>query len=334
MNATDALTKLDNVLRGKHYSRSTRRTYLFWVRRYCEALKKNPQVRNAVDSRSRVETFLSGLARQEYSASSQNQAFNAVLFFYRNVLKQELGNIDALRAKKPKHIRTAAEPEDTRRFLAAIQDDSGYPMRLLAHMYYEMGLRLSEATRIRLKDISLRRQQVMIRNGKGGKDRIVSLPCSLYVPVQQQMRLASAMWEQDRQNDLPVPLPGRLSRKHPSSQFAQSWYWLFPAHRPCEHPRGSGRMYRWHIHESTVSKALTKAAKATGLSGRISAHVLRHSYATDLLNQGGNVRVIQASMGHKHLDTTMGYIHVTDDARLWSPLERVSVPTSETAVPA
>jgi len=321
MTETCALGKLDKVLRGKHYSRSTRKTYAFWVRRYCQALRGDDAVKRERDSSARVTAFLSSLAGQQYSASSQNQAFNALIFFYRHVQESELRNVDALRAKKPQRIREAAHPEDTKRFLGAVSETSGYPMRLIAHMYYECGLRLSEATRIRLKDVEPRSQHLMVRNGKGGKDRMVCIPCSLIFAVQHQMKRARVVSEADRRNELPVPLPGRLARKYPTARFSESWAWLFPAHRPCEHPRGSGKFYRWHVHESTVSKAIRAAARRVGMDGRLSAHVLRHSYATDLLNQGANVRQIQQQLGHKHMDTTMGYLHVPEGARLWSPLQ-------------
>jgi integron integrase len=321
MNAADAASKLDNVLRGRHYSSSTRKTYGHWVRRYCQALASDQTVKAQQDSRGRVEAFLSEMAARNYSAASQNQAFNALIFFYRHVVGVELEHVNALRARRPQRIREAAEPDDTRRFLDAVQDTCGYPIRLLAHLYYESGLRLSEATRIRLKDLSFRRQQILIRDGKGGKDRMVSMPCSLVYPLQRQAAVARAMWSRDARDSLPVPLPGRLDVKYPSAPLDEAWYWLFPAHRPCEYPQGSGRLYRWHVHESTVGRALSSAAKAVGMRGRISAHVLRHSYATDMLNQGANVRQIQAELGHKHLDTTMGYLHVPAGARLWSPLE-------------
>lgn len=318
MNKGAALMSLDKVLRGKHYSKSTRKTYGHWVRRYCQWLERT---KPTADSTRNATEFLSMMAAQNYSASSQNQAFNALVFFYRHVVKKDLENVDALRARKPQHIRQAAEPHDTRRFLESVSDESGYPMKLLAHLYYECGLRLSEATRIRIKDISLRQQRLTIRNGKGGKDRVVSLPCSLVYPIQRQAKTALAMWDQDHRSALPVPLPGRLAVKYPQAPFDGGWYWLFPAHKPCQYPKNSGSIYRWHVHESTVSKALTKAARSIGMQGRISAHVLRHSYATDLLNQGGNVRMIQREMGHKHIDTTMGYLHVPKGAKMWSPLE-------------
>ena len=318
MNQKTAIDKLYNSLRQRHYAKSTVKTYTAWVRQFCCSLAKMPP---EWSSEQKVEAFLSKMARSDYSASSQNQAFNSILYFYKHILDKPLQNIDALRAKKHQRIREAAHPEDTQRFLAAISEVSGYPMRLLAHLYYECGLRLSEATQIRLKDIEMRTQHITIRNGKGGKDRVVSLPCSLVYPIQRQIAKARCVWEQDRRNDLPVPLPGRLAKKYPSSPFQESWAWLFPAHKPCEYPKNSDKWYRWHVHESTVSRALRNAAKKVGLQGRISAHVLRHSYATDLLNQGGNVRMIQKSMGHKHLDTTMGYLHVPEGERLWSPME-------------
>lgn len=321
MNKTNALGKLDNILMGRHYSKKTRKTYRFWVRKFCDALRSDSSIAEAKESRERVERFLSSLAKADYSASSQNQAFNALIFFYRNVLGIELEKINALRARKPQRIREAADPVDTKRFLAAVPETSGYPMKLLAHLYYECGLRLSEATQVRLKDIALRKQTILIRNGKGGKDRMVNLPCSLVFPISRQIQKAKAMWEQDHRQDLPVPLPGRLAHKYRKAPFEQGWYWLFPAHKPCEYPAKSSQWFRWHVHESTVSRALRSAANSSGLKGKLSAHVLRHSYATDLLNQGANVRAIQQQMGHKYLDTTMGYLHVSNGFKLWSPME-------------
>lgn len=263
----------------------------------------------------KMEAFLTQIARQDVAASTQNQAFNAILFFYREVLKITLGKVDSLRAKKEVHLRYAPEAHDVRALIAAVKDDSDYPTALIVKLIYGCGLRVSEPLNLRVKDVLLADSKLVLCGAKGGKDRFVAIPCSLIEELRAQLVYARAVAEKDRISGLPVKLPGLLSTKYPHWQFSPKWAFVFPAHRPCEF---RGEVVRWRCHEANVQRAVRQAARPLGLD--ITPHHLRHAYATHCLNAGQNPRAIQQAMGHSQLETTMGYLH----AEAWSvrsPLE-------------
>jgi len=266
-----------------------------------------------------MERFLTQLARQDVSASTQNQAFCALLFFYREVAGITLGKVDSLRAKKPVHLRYAPEVAEIRLLLNQVKDVGEYPTRLIVHLIYGCGLRVSEPLNLRLKDVLLSESKLIIRGAKGGKDRFVSIPCSLSAQIKAQIEYAKTVSERDRLNRLPVALPGLLAKKYPHWQFSPKWAWLFPSHRPCEHPR-TGETVRWRCHEANVQRCVRAAARPLGLD--ITPHHLRHAYATHCLNAGQNPRAIQQAMGHSQLETTMGYLHA-EALSVKSPLELV-----------
>jgi integrase len=253
-----------------------------------------------------MEAFLTQLAQQNVAASTQNQAFCALLFFYREVLKQEVGKVDALRAKTPVHLRYAPEQGEVQAMLANVKDQGGYPTRLIVRLLYGCGLRVSEPLNLRLADVLLSESKLVIRCAKGGQDRVVAIPCALMLELETQVAIAKAVAAADRLNRIPVKLPGLLAKKYPHWQFAPKWAWLFPAHQTCADPR-SGKTVRWRCHEANVQRAVRVASRPLGLD--ITPHCLRHSYATHCLNRGTNVRAIQQAMGHKQLETTMGYLH-------------------------
>jgi len=329
MNKTQAIDAMRLVMRRKHMSLSTERSYCHWLKRYCAAIPSY----HCTSSRNRIEKFLTSLARQRVSASTQNQAFNAILFFYREVLHQEIGNINALRAKRPEHVRSAPSRDQVSELLMIVQDAHNYPTRLIVHMLYACGLRVTEPLNIRIKDVDLDHLRLTVRDGKHHKDRVVPLPSILAGPIESQRMYARSLWERDRRNGIPVPLPGRLHRKYPSARHSLQWYWLFPAHKPCKHPR-TGEMVRWRCHESNVQRAVRKAAAQMGMESLITPHVLRHAYATHVIDRGGSVRDLQSALGHKHLDTTMRY--VTPDAmKVRSPIEADhDLPAIPVTVPA
>ena len=264
-----------------------------------------------------MERFLTQLAHQDVSASTQNQAFCALLFFYREVLKIELGKVESLRANKPIHLRYAPEIGEVRKLLAGLKDVGGYPTTLIVKLIYGCGLRVTEPLNLRLKDLLLAESKLVIRGAKGGKDRFVSLPCSLMAELEAQSAYAKAVSEQDRINRVPVALPGLLANKYPHWQFAAKWAFLFPSRSTCVHPR-SGVTVRWRCHEANIQRAVRNAARPLGLD--ITPHHLRHAYATHSLNAGQNPRAIQQAMGHSQLDTTMGYLHA-EALSVRSPLE-------------
>lgn len=309
-----ALETLRDVIRRRHFSLATERSYLMWVSRYSRFVQERcPQGLPA----GKMEGFLTRLARQDVSASTQNQAFNALIFFYREVLKVDVGKVDSLRAKKPVHLRFAPEFSEVKKVMAAVTDVGGYPTALIVKLIYGCGLRVSEPLNLRVKDVLLEDSKLVICGAKGGKDRFVSLPCSLAVALAAQLKYAKVIAEQDRLNRIPVALPGLLAAKYPHWQFSPKWAFLFPSRATCEHPR-SGQIVRWRCHEANVQRAVRAAARPLGLD--ITPHHLRHAYATHCLNGGQNPRAIQQAMGHSNLETTMGYLHA-EAMSVKSPLE-------------
>ena len=263
-----------------------------------------------------MEGYLTALARNDVSASTQNQAFNAILFLYR-ALGVEVGNVKALRAKRPARIRDCPSRPDVFKMLDASEDTGGYPTRLIVHLLYGCGLRVTEPINLRIRDVMLVDSRLIIRAAKGDKDRAVSIPCQLVPAIQQQMKVARSVWE--AQKSTPVALPGRLAKKYPSAPFAVQWAFLFPANRPVAHPR-TGQLVRWRCHEANVQRCVRRAAQKAGIDGTITPHCLRHSYATHAMQGGAFVRDVQVVMGHANLETTMGYLHA-ETGRVASPLE-------------
>jgi integrase len=268
-----------------------------------------------------LETFLTDLTlKLDVSASTQNQAFNALVFFYKVVLEKPLGDVNALRAHRPVHERHAPTPAETSALLQTVRNHAGYPTNLIARMLYGCGLRVTEPLNLRIKDIDLERRTLCIRGAKGGNDRVVALPASLISELTKQIELARLVWQRDRQTRTPVMLPHRLAKKYPHYQFSCGWAWLFPANNLCRDPR-SGTLVRYRVHEANVQRAVKNASRKLGIC--VLPHELRHAFASDCLHRGTNPRAIQKVMGHKYLETTMGYFHA----------EALSVPSPLDALP-
>ncbi len=315
MNLPFAIEQLRNVLRRQHKALATESNYIYWLRHYVTAMKGMP---DSLSSEQKLECFLTGLARhRDLSASSQNQALNAILFFYKEVLGQSLQGIDSLRAKRPGHLRRAPSVAETQALLQTVRDLAGYPTNLIARLLYGCGLRVCEPLNLRIKDVNLERLSLFIIGAKGGKDRVVALPRSLAPELVQQMEFARAVWRRDQQNRIPLMLPHQLARKYPDYQFAWSWAWLFPAQHPCRHPRTRTEV-RYRMHEANVQRAIQQARRKLGIS--VLPHELRHGYATHCLENGVNPRAIQQAMGHASLETTMGYLHA-ESLSVPSPLD-------------
>jgi len=260
------------------------------------------QMPSELSSEAKIERFLTELSvKHDVSASTQNQAFNALLFFYKDVLGVELKGIDALRATRPSHIRTAPSRDDTFRLLAAVKDVGGYRTNLATRLMYGCGLRVSEAVSIRVKDLKLDQSRLFVMGAKGGKDRVVNLPCSLATDFADQVEAARRVWSVDVRNRLPIQLPHQLAKKYPELEWSFGWAWLFPLRNPCADPR-TGRMVRWHMLASAVQRAVKEARRRTGIM--IVPHQLRHAYATHSLDRGVNMKALQEAMGHSQLETT------------------------------
>lgn len=315
MKANEAMEKARAVMRRQHKSMGTEQTYLGWLRRYMGALAGMPV---GIASEKKLELFLTELAlKHDVSASTQNQAFNAICFFYKDVLGYPLQNVDALRATRPNHLRHAPTVPETRALLAAIKEVGGYPCNLITRLLYGCGLRVSEPLNLRIKDVDLTCGKLFIMGGKGRKDRVVALPCSLAEEIRQQMEGAKAVWQRDGRAKIPLEVPHQLARKYPEYRFAWPWAWLFPSRWPCKHPR-TGAIVRYRMHEANVQRAIKLARRQLGIM--VLPHELRHAYATHCLNQGVNIKSLQEAMGHECIETTIGYCHA-EALRVPSPLE-------------
>lgn len=298
----------------RHLAISTEQSYCAWVARFCDA-QQTDRASIAITSEQRVERFLTGLAAYGVSASTQNQAFNALVLFYREIVGKPLEKVDALRAKAPMHLRRAPSADEVRALLSEVQRTADFSTNLAIRLIYGCGLRVTEPLSLRIKDVL--EDRLVIRAAKGGKDRVVALPCSLATDLHEQTESARIVWRRDSAARMPVALPGLLATKYPSDQFCWPWAWLFPAAHPCVHPR-TGQMVRWRLHEANVQRAIRRAGRKLNL--RILPHELRHAYATHCLDRGANPRALQQAMGHASLETTMGYLHA-DAMNVRSPIE-------------
>ena len=299
------LDRLRDEIRRRHYSRSTETAYVQWARRFILFHgKRHPNDMGAAE----VSAFLSALAtRGRVAASTQNQALNALVFLYRQLLGRELGELDAIvRAKRPQRLPVVLSELEVSRLLANL---SGEP-RLVACLLYGGGLRVLEGVSLRVKDLDLARGELMVRDGKGRKDRVTVLPRALGAELRRQLEHAREVWQDDlRRGSCGVALPDALARKYPSAPREWAWQWVFPAAR-CFVERQTKRELRWHLHETVVQRSVKRAVRAAGLTKPATCHTLRHSLATHLLARGYDIRTVQELLGHRDVRTTMIYTHV------------------------
>lgn len=318
MKPQEAIERARLVLRRQHKALSTEQSYLHWLGRYMQALRHIPQ---ELPSEQKIERFLTDLAvRKNVSASTQNQAFNALLYFYRDVLGVELKNIQALRATRPETIRHAPTVEETRRLLAAVRDVGGYPVNLIVRLLYGCGLRVTEPLRLRVKDVDFENGRLFIKAAKGRKDRVVTMPCSLAEELRMQLDYARAVWSRDGAARIPLELPHQLAAKYPEYRFAWPWAWVFPQRHPCRHPR-TGETVRYRMHEANVQQGVKEARRKLGIM--VLPHELRHAYATHNLDRGVNLKALSEAMGHAQIETTAGYCHA-EALSVPSPLEALA----------
>ncbi len=304
-NKPRLLDQVRHRCRVKHYSIRTESCYVDWIRRFILFHdKRHPADMGAPE----VEAFLSHLAvNRNVAASTQNQALAAILFLYREVLEIELPWLEGVtRAKRPPRLPVVLSESEVQRLLAQLE---GTPL-LIASLLYGSGLRLMEALRLRVKDVDLERNEIIVRSGKGGKDRHTVLPARLIPSLRAQMDRVKTLHEQDLLDKLaPVYLPHALERKYPNAGRELAWQFLFPSERPSVDPRTSIRR-RHHIHESRFQRAMKNAVRRAGLNKPVSSHTLRHSFATHLLERGYDIRTVQELLGHKDVRTTQIYTHV------------------------
>ncbi len=313
------MDRVREELRLRRYSYRTEQSYVAWILRY---IRFHDRRHPAEMGAGEVREFLNHLAvKRGVAASTQNQALNALVFLYRQVLDIRLGRVDAMRAKRPKRLPTVLTTEEV---LALLGELSG-KWRLMAELMYGGGIRLMECCRLRVKDLDFERNQLFVRCGKGGKDRVTVLPTRVQAGLTshlEDVRRRNARLPAGEEERAPVSLPDALAVKSPRLGFEWAWHYVFPAKRACPHPR-TGELVLHHVYPKTVNPPIIAAARRAGIDKRVTCHVLRHSFATHLLEAGYDIRSVQQLLGHKDVSTTMIYTHVTRDGAMGvrSPLD-------------
>jgi len=317
------LDRVRAACQRKGYSYRTEQTCARWIVRY---VKYHDPTHPRHLEKTDVRAYLSDLATERnVAASTQNQALNALIFLYEQVLGVELGSIGPVdRADEPRRLPTVLSRDEVRQLFAAL---SPGPNRLVAHLLYGSGLRLSEALRLRVKELDFDHDRIHVRDGKGGKDRMTVLPERLHDPLRRHLKTVQAQHQEDRAEGVGgVYLPDAFAEKYPNAATEWHWQYVFPSTQLSEDPR-SGTVRRHHRSDSAVQRAVKKAADAAAIEKHASCHTLRHSFATHLLQDGTDVRTIQKLLGHEQLRTTMQYVHVLEQsgAAVTSPLDTLPI---------
>lgn len=302
---SEAFDQTVKLIRLRQLSHKTEKTYIYWLRSFRRfAEDRSPSSVRSAD----VKSYLIYLASERrVSASTQNQAFNALLFFYRYILDLEIGDLgDVVRATRRRRLPVVLTKSQVHMVLNELSGANA----LMARIIYGGGLRLEECLKLRIKDIDFERRQITIRFGKGGKDRVTVLPETLIITLQNHIQKTRSFFSQDRKKEVPgVELPFALERKYPNAGKEWGWQWVFPSAKLSIDPR-SGIVRRHHVHPTNLQRQLKKAVERAGITKKVSVHTLRHSFATHLLEDGYDIRTIQTLLGHSSLRTTMIYTHV------------------------
>lgn len=299
------LARVRQAIRQRHYSPRTEEAYLHWIRRYIFFHK----VRHPAEMGTpEINAFLSHLAvAGRVSASTQTQALSALVFLYRRILGKDVGWLDGVvRAKRPARLPVVLTRDEVRRLFAQMD---GVPL-LVCRLLFGGGLRLLECLNLRIKDIDFDRCELTIRDGKGFKDRVTTLPASVKEALREHLEKVRRLHENDLRGGLGrAPLPSALARKYVTSDREWGWQFVFPASSHYT-DRGTGVRHRHHLHESVIQKSVREAVRRAGIAKPATPHSLRHSFATELLRNGYDLRTIQDLLGHSDVRTTMIYTHV------------------------
>lgn len=312
------LDRVRDTLRTKHYSYRTEKSYVDWIKRYILFHQK----RHPADmGPEEVRSFITYLATQrQAAASTQNQALSALVFLYKYVLQQELAlPSNLIRAERPERLPTVLTHQES---ISVIDKLTGTP-KLMAKILYGSGLRLSECLALRVKDVDFGNHQLIVRDGKGEKDRVSVLPDSIVPELQAHLQTVKAIHQEDLKEGFgEVSLPYALARKYVNAAKEWPWQYLFPASHRSTDPL-SKRIKRHHLDESVLQKAVREAGRLAGINKPVSPHTFRHSFATHLLQNGYDIRTVQELLGHKDVKTTMIYTHVLNRGGLAvrSPLD-------------
>ncbi len=312
------LDQLREAIRARHYSPRTEQAYVHWVKRFIFFYNvRHPEEM----AEPEINVFLTSLAlKGKVSASTQNQALSALLFLYRHVIGREVGDLgEVIRARKPTRLPVVMTRKEVKSVLANLSGDKW----LMASLMYGTGLRLMECLRLRVQDVYFSSNEILVRNGKGAKDRITMLPESLKAPLQGHLRKVKEIHEKDLTGGWGrVLLPGALDRKYPNAPREWRWQWVFPQSTRWVN-KATRKQGRHHMDKSLMQKALREAVIGSGLTKRATCHTFRHSFATHLLEDGYDIRTVQELLGHKDVKTTMVYTHVLNrgPAGVRSPMD-------------
>ena len=320
MTRVEALKLLQNTIRFKRYSLKTERTYTGWCKRFFCYCEDNP----VGTSEEKIQAWLTALVNERnVAASTQRQALNSFVFFYKHCLKQDMTDFSKFaRAKKGKKLPIVLSKEEVS---ALLQHMTGQN-KLIASLLYGAGLRLNEALRLRVKDLDFVRSTLIIKSGKGNKDRVVMLPAILASCLTDQVSEVAAIHRQEMSDgSSDVALPYALAIKYPNAVRELAWQWVFPAKKRSACPR-TGAIRRHHIHDSAIQKAVKRAVRRAGIAKQASSHTLRHSFATHLLEAGSDIRTVQELLGHSNVSTKQIYTHVMQQGIITkSPLDTMAV---------
>lgn len=315
------LDQLRNAVRLRHYPLSTERAYVGWAKRYI--LFHNKRHPMEMDARH-IQAFLTHLAVNEHvAASTQNQALNAIVYLYKNVLHKDPGDFScAVRAKKPQKLPVVLSQGEMNLILKCLPKTTH---GLIIHMLYGTGMRLKETLRLRVQDLDFIKGTTMVRDAKGAKDRVTMLPESVQPALKEHLNRVQAQFRRDTADGFAdVYLPYALARKYPRAGKEWRWQYVFPAEFPSDDPR-TGIRRRHHVYDKSVGKTITKVTNLAGVQKKVTAHVFRHSFATHLLESGTPIHVVQELLGHKSIETTRIYLHClnTPGETVKSPLDRL-----------